>query len=60
MAKTTVSCGSVLLLAVSGGTDFPTRAIDFLLWLLATSPGSAVQLEETVSASSRLHRGPGT
>lgn len=57
MAKTTVSCGSVLLLAVSGGTDFPTRAIDFLL---ATSPGSAVQLEETVSASSRLHRGPGT
>lgn len=44
MAKITFSCGPALLLAMSGGTDSHTWAVDFLLWLLATGPGSAIQL----------------
>lgn len=44
MAKITFSCGPVSLLAMSGGTDSHTQAVDFQLWLLATGPGSAVQL----------------
>lgn len=57
MAEMTSSCGPLLLLAVSGGTDFPVWGVDFPLWLLATGPGWAVQLEAIVGASSRVLRG---